>query len=106
MRGPYKPYKPHKSRPQHRRKMRGGSIFRKFLSKANRFLKKHKVLSRAAKYGVPLLKGTRFARYAPRLKLAGQLAKTQGYGLRLAGNGLGVTGNGCCSYRKPRRRKR
>jgi hypothetical protein len=67
-----------------RRKMRGGSIM-SWIKSANRFLKKHKILSTAGsligKTGLP---------YASQIAKAGKVAGVMGYGRR----GRGVTPTG------------
>ncbi len=61
------------------------SKLRGFVSKANSLAKKHKVLSRAT---AELAKRTSGKNKQHLLKL-GQISSQMGYGLRLAGNGMG-----------------
>jgi hypothetical protein len=81
-----------------RRNQRGGNIFRqvgKFLGKANRFLKKHKVLSR----GIKTFGGILPKQYRAPAITAGKLAKQLGYGVV-------VTGGGRRRTHRTRRRRR
>lgn len=81
-----------KSRSHRRRrhkKMRGSGIF-DWVSRANGFLRKHKILSRV---------GSTFSGFHPLIGHASKVASTLGYGrkrhggaLKLAGAGLGLAG--------------
>ena len=85
-----------KTKPQmSKRRIQGKGKIRNWLKKANKALKKYKVLSRAGKlYGKTPLPG---AYYAGKL---GDVASRLGYGrkkangVRLSGNGVRLSGNG------------
>lgn len=81
-----------------RRRIRGGSRFMKFLSKANKFLRKSKLISQGSKF---LSKNTKLP-YMDKIAAVSQMA---GYGLSTTGGSLRLAGQGR-RRRVVRRRRR